>query len=241
MDSEIIERLINFWRSSLFVEPFVVLSFLFCFVIGLLYNYNNRERLLFLFYFFCGTVLFAQNTVVVVCKLLTGRQLLMRQEIANTIFELTEFFAFYYFFKKCLRNNSVKKVLKISLYALSTIIAIFLMGLAFANYSITNIRVHSFIVNVIEFFFLFIMCLAYFRELFTDAPTKNLFTRSSFLIVTSAFFYAILMIPFFLIANDILLTEAAIYNILTACHYLLLIVLLFSILKAFLCRTPITT
>jgi hypothetical protein len=240
MRHEVIERLINYWRVTLFVEPFVVLSFTISFIIGLIYHRKNREKFLFLIYFFAGIILFVQNPVLMVCKLLTGRQLAIRQEASNTVFELAEFIAFYYFFKKSLRNNTSKRILKTSLYILSTIIAAFLVGLTFANYSITHIRVHSLVVNVIEFFFLFIMCLAYFRELFTDIPTKNLFTRSSFLIVTSTFFYAILMIPFFLIANDIL-TETAIYSTLSACHYLLLIVLLFSISKAFLCKQPITS
>lgn len=241
MGQEALERLINYWRSSLFVEPFVVVSFILCFIIGIVRNYTNRERLLFLAYFFLGIILFVQNTVLNVGKLLTGRQLVLRQEAANTILEWVEFIAFYYFFKKSLQERNFKKVLKISLYILSLIIAVFLIKLTFKKYSTTDIRVHSLVINAIEFFFLFIMCLAYFRELFTSAPTKNLFSRSSFLIVTSTFFYAILMIPFFLIANDIFLTETAIYNTLSACHYLLLIVLLFSISKAFLCRAPITT
>jgi hypothetical protein len=50
-----------------------------------------------------------------------------------------------------------------------------------------------------------------------------------------------LMIPFFIIANAIFLNETAIYNILFASHYVLLMILLFSLSKAFLCRTPITT
>jgi len=241
MDHEVTERLINYWRQSLFVEPFLVLSFTFCFIIGLFYNYKNKERLLFLVYFWLGLMLFVQNTILVVCKLLPHKQLAIRQEVTNTVFELVEFIAFYSFFKKSLRNNNFKKILKISLYILSAIITAFLAGLIFANYSMTNIREHSLAINVIEYFFLFIMCLAYFRELFTDVPTKNLFTRPSFLIVTSTFFYAILMIPFFLIANDVSVTETAIYSTLCACHYLLLIVLLLSISKAFLCKMPITT
>jgi hypothetical protein len=49
------------------------------------------------------------------------------------------------------------------------------------------------------------------------------------------------MIPFFLIAYDVRADEIVIYNILFACHYLLLMILLLSISKAFLCKIPITT
>lgn len=241
MGHEITERLVSFWRRSLFVEPFVVLSFTFCFIIGLIYHYKNKERLFFIVYFFSGLILFIQNTIIIVCQILTGKQLTMHQEAANTFFELTEFLAFYYFFKKCLQNNNFKKYLKISLWVLLTSIFIFYAGLGFPSYKTENIQAHSLFINVIEFFFLFIMCLAYFRELFTDAPTKNLFKRPSFLIVTATFFYTILMIPFFLIANDVLLNATALYNILFACHYILLMILLFSLSKAFLCKMPITT
>ncbi len=241
MGHEMMERLIDFWRRSFFIEPIVILSFTFCFTVGLFYHYKNRERFFFLAYFFVGIIIFVQNTIIVVCKILSGKQLAIEQEVANTIFEFTEFVAFYYFFKQCLQNKNLKKVLKIFLCVLLAIIVIFFMGLAFPNYPTNDIKVHSLFINVIEFFLILVMCLAYFHELFTDIPNRNLFKRPSFLIVTSTFFYTILMIPFFLVANDVLLTEIVFYNIFFACHYLLLLILLASISKAFLCKTPITT
>ena len=128
MGHEIAERLIIYWKRSLFIEPIVVLFFVFSFIIGLLYHYKNKERLFFLVYFFSGIVLFAHNTVVIVCKILTGRQLVINQEVANTLFELTEFLALYHFFKKCLQNNNHRKYLKISFYVLLISIVIFFSG-----------------------------------------------------------------------------------------------------------------
>jgi hypothetical protein len=241
MGHEITERLIIYWRRSLFIEPIVVLFFTFCFVVALLYHNKNKERLFFLVYFFSGIVLFTHHTIIIAYNIFDGKQLVINQEVANTLFELMEFLAFYHFFKKCLRNTNHKKYLKISFYVLSISIVIFFIGLTFPNYNSEDIKVHSLVINVIEFFFLFIMCLAYFREIFADAPMKNLFKRPSFLIVTSTFFYAILMIPFFLIANDVLVSEVEIYDMLFSCHFVLLLVLLFSISKAFLCKMPITT
>jgi len=241
MGNEITEQLINFWRRSFFIEPIVILFFTLCFIIGLIFHDKNKERLFFTAYFFSGVVLFVPTTIIILYNILAGKQLTIYHEIANTFFELSEFLAFYFFFKKCLKNVVYRKYLKISLYVLLTSIVIFLTRLTLPGYTSEDIRVHSLFVNAIEFFFLFIMCLAYFRELFTDAPTKNLFKRPSFLIVTCTFFYTILMIPFFLIANDVFLSETAIYNILFACHYVLLMVLLFSILRAFLHKASITT
>jgi hypothetical protein len=231
----------NFWRRSFFTEPILILFFVFCFLVGLFYHYRDKVRLLFLLYFFSGIILFVPVTIIRVCRIFTEKQTAVLHETVNTIFELTEFVAFYYFFQQCLQNNKLKKVLRMCLYFLLAIMAIFFSRLTFPGYPEYYMRVHSLFINVVEFFFLFIMCLAYYRELFTGVPIKNLFQRPSFFIVTSTFFYTILMIPFFLIAHDVFVSEIEIYDMLFSCHFVVLMVLLFSISKAFLCKIPITT
>ena len=240
MGDEMIERLINYWRSIFFIEPILDLFFIFCFIIGIFYHHKNKERFFFLAYFFSG-IIFVPVRLILDCKILTEKQDTILLESANTVFELAEFIAFYYFFRRCLLSNGFKRILRICLYCLLAIFSTFFIMLPFPGYAVHDIRVHSQFVNVIEFFFLFVMCLAYYWELFTDIPIKNLFSRPSFFIVTSTFFYSILMIPFFLIANDVRIEEFQLHNILFACHYLLLIILLISISKAFLCKAPITT
>jgi len=240
MGYELMQRLINFWGKSFFTEPVLILLFVFCFIVGIFYHYKNKVRIFFLIYFFSGIILFVPVTVIIACKILTEKQIAVLQESANTVFELVEFVAFYFFFQMCLQNNKLKKIIHLFLYFLIAIIIVFFIKLTLPSYTVYNIRVHSLFINVVEFFFLFAMCLAYYRELFTDIPIKNLFKRPSFFIVTSTFFYTILMIPFFLIAYDVHDAEIAIYDVLFACHYLLLMILLISISKAFLCKTPIT-
>jgi hypothetical protein len=241
MGREIIERLINYWRKTFFLEPFLILLLIFCLIIGLLHHHKNKERILFTIYFLSGVILFIPTAVIVSFKSLIGKQLMIYQEVGNTFFELTEFLAFYFFFKESLQNHKYQKYFRTAFCILLVSIGIFFIGLTFPTYKAEDIRLHSLVINAIEFFFLFILCLTYFRKLFTDAPTKNLFKRPSFLIVTSTFFYSILMIPFFLIAADLFISEIVIYQTLFACHYILLMILLFSISKAFLCKIPITT
>ena len=241
MNQEIIERFINHWRKDAFMELLLILFFSYCIILGLFYNHKKKERLLFLAYFFVGTILFVSLDLVIAFKLLTGKIYYIYIEVANTIFELAEFTAFYYFFKACLQRKIFKKTSKIFLAILLSIIIFFFIGLSFIEYSQTAIKRHSLFINVIELFFLFTMCLAYFYELLTNIPKTNLFQRPSFFIVASTFFYTALIIPFFMLADDILKISASIYTILYAWHYLLLIIVLFSISKAFLCRTPITT
>src|SRR6266404_1859231 len=98
MDFEIINRLISFWRKSFFIEPIVILSFIFCFIIGLFYHNKEKERFFFLLYFFSGIVLFMLTSLVLELKILTGRKINVFSEITNTTFELSEFIAFYHFF-----------------------------------------------------------------------------------------------------------------------------------------------
>jgi len=241
MNHEIIGRLINFWRRTFFTEPILLLCFILCFIIGLLYNYKKKERLLFLIYFFIGTILFVSLNIIVAFKLLSGKKYIVYYEISNTIFELAEFSAFYYFFKVCLRTKAFKNILKIFFATLLSIIIVFFIGLTFPEYSQNKIARHSLFINVIEFFFLFAMCLAYFYELLTNIQTTSLYRRPSFFIVTSTFFYSVLIIPFFMLALDIFKTSTTTFYILFGCHLFLLATVLFSISKAFLCKTPITT
>jgi len=234
------QRLISFWGRSFFTEPILVLLFVFCFFVGVISPYKDKVRFFFLIYFLSGMILFVPVTLIIVNKFLTEKQTAILQESANTVFELVEFIALYCFFQRCLQNNKLKMILDLFLCFLVVIMTIFFIKLTLPNYAAYDIRVQSLFINVVEFFFLFIMCLAYYREVFTDIPIKNLSKRPSFYIVTSAFFYTILMIPFFLIAHDVHGADMATYNILFACHYLLLMILLMSISKAFLCKIPIT-
>ena len=233
------DRLINYWRSILFIEPVLDMLFIVCFAIGIFHHHKNKERLFFIGYFFSG-IIYAPVRIITY-KTLTERQDAILLESTNTLFELAEILAFYYFFRRCLQSDGFKRVLRLFFYCLIAIFIIFFIMLTFPGYSVSNIRAHSQFINAIELFFFLSMCLGYYRELFTDIPVKNLYSRPSFLIVTSAFFYSILIIPFFLIASDVRIEELQIHNILFACHYLLLIILLISISKAFLCKAPITT
>jgi hypothetical protein len=241
MSHEILERLVAFWSRTFFIEPVVILSFLFCFVIALFHNYKERERIYFLIYFFIGLAMFVVTVLLIMFKILVRRDLAIYQEVSNSIFELSEFIAFYFFFNKCLQNKNCKKVLKIFLGLLLLIFLAFFTRLILPGYSTESLRNHSIFINVVEFFLLSVMCLAYFYELLTLAPQMNLLRRPSFFIVTSTFFYSVLMIPFFMLSRDISKTKISTYETLFAAHYILLTIMLIAFLKVFLCKTPITT
>jgi hypothetical protein len=240
MDHETIVRLIKIWRRNFFMEPTLLSVLIFSFIVSILYHQREKERVFFLFYFLVGILLFAIISPISVLKIIYGRKGDIINEMSNTIFELAEFVAFYYFFKGSLQNKKSRKILRSFLISLFIIVGAFFIALSFPKYTATDIRKHSLFINVIEFFFLFIMCLAYFFELFTNAPKINISQRPSFLIVTGAFFYSALMIPFFMLANDMLQFEASTYHLLFTFHFVLLIIMLTAISKAFLCKIRIT-
>src|SRR4030095_3816848 len=240
MDHEAIHRLILFWRKTFFTEPILLSTFIFCFVLALLRHDREKEIIFFLFYFLIGILLFTVASPLIILRIFSGKKAAIISEISNTIFELVEFVAFYYFFKKCIQHKKSKIILNLFLISLCLIIFAYFIAINVPSYTVDNIREHSLFINVIEFFFLFILCLTYFYELFTSVPKIDLFKRPSFLIVTGTFFYSVLMIPFFMLANDMIQYEEPTYRILFAFHFILLIIMLITISKAFLCKTRIT-
>ena len=241
MHHEILEKLTNFWGKTFFIEPILICLFTFCFIISVWRHHNQRVRLAFSVYFFIGLLLFVVSSFVLAFQIYRGRKLAIFSEVSNTIFELAEFIAFYSFFKTSIQGPMFQKVLTIFLNLLVVVIGIFFAALALPSYSIDYFKKHSLFINVLEFFFLAVMCLAYFYELFTSTPKINLFQRPSFFITTSLFFYSVLLIPFFMIAHYVFKNEWPFYRVLFACHFLLLAIMILTISKAFLCRRPITT
>ena len=241
MNVEIIDKLIKYWRRTFFTEPILLSAFIVCFIACAIYHHKQKERFFLLFYFFAGIMLLVVNSPLLFRRIYHGRNLAIHLEISNTLFELAEFAAFYIFFFNALRTKNFQKMSRIFLITLCAIIATFFVALIFPTYSADDIEKHSVFINVVEFFFIAILCLTYFYELFKYAPSVNLLHRPSFFITASAFFYSVSLIPFFMIANDMFKNQSTYYHILFACHFLLLTVVLLSLLNALLCKDRITT
>jgi hypothetical protein len=241
MFEELIEKLTVHWRRYFFIEPILILILISCFIVGLFNINREKERLFFVLYFFVGTLMFIVFTTLTVVHAMSGRKWAITIEFGNTIFELVEFFAFYQFFKKSLPGKRYDKGLIACLICFCFVVGIFFAGSMFPSYQTEDIRKHSLFINVIELFFIFCMCLTYYYDLFTAVPRVMLIKRPSFFITTSTFFYSVLLIPFLILARDIMITNVLFYHILFAVHLFLLIIVLLTILRAFLLRIPITT
>lgn len=239
MFHEVIDRLLRHWKANFFTEPVLILTFIFCFIVALRRHYKEKERILFVFYFAMGVTLFVFANTVDIFGLF-GKRSTTFLEVCNTIFELVEFIAFYFFFKKCL-GKRYHRISQIFLLVLLSIMVIFFCGIFLVpSYSLAQIKRDSLTINTVEFLFLGIWCLGYLYEVFRLPSAANLVRRPSFFITCSTLFYSTLLIPFFLVAPEILERERWFANMLFSCHYVLLTILVLTIFKAFLWRKPIT-
>jgi hypothetical protein len=207
--------------------------------VGLFHNNGEKERLFFIFYFFVGMSLLIVFTFLSIAHAINGTKWPITIELGNTIFDLAEFFAFYKFFKKCLKSKRYYKAITASLICFSLVVGIFFIGLMCFSYPSENIQKYSLFINVFELFLIFCMCLAYYYDLFAGIPKVLHVPRPSFFITTSTFFYSVLLIPFLILANDLMIIHGTFYHILFAVHFVLLIIVTVTILKVFYARSQL--
>ena len=231
--ADLLESLIDFWKASFFLQPASLLVLTCCIIVGIQNHNGERVRLFFLLYFTFGMAVFVTPALLHLMSHEPTRVIFKWNEGTNTAFELAEFLAFYSFFHKCLKTPKFRKASNIFLIVLSFMIACFFISFFSNDYTSDKIEKHSFYINAVELLFLAAMCLGYIYELFSTIPKTNLFQRPSFFIVVISFFYAVLMIPFFAMAEDMFKAGRRVSLLLFDCHFLLLIILLLTILRTF--------
>jgi len=239
MNHDALERLLAFWKGSLFFEPFLLSTFIVCFIIGIRYHLGEQERICFVLYFLVGILLLTVPTFVLVFQIYRGREFVIFGQTADTVFVLAEFTAFYFFFKKTIQKKVLQRIFGLYAICLFAATTAFFISMIFCQYSSSEILRYATFINVIEFIFLCTMCLAYFHQLFSTRPEGSILHRPSLFIVISSFLYSIVLIPFFMLIDDFP-AGAGLYGAFFACHYVLLILVLVSVARAFLSKTPIT-
>jgi hypothetical protein len=83
-------------------------------------------------------------------------------------------------------------------------------------------------------------CLAYFFELFKLDNLSLLNQKPSFWIVTGCLFYSTYSLPFLLIAQKVLITNKQLFILLYSGHYITFSFVFIMLIKAFICRKPLT-
>ena len=158
--------------------------------------------------------------------------------ITNSFISVVELCVYYYFFFRVLQNIIVKHAMKFLLI----VFMIFFVGLIISNTKKIDSYGHfSGIIGAAEFLFLLLPCFTYYFELFSMKTSEDLLKRPSFWIVTGIFFYSVVSIPYYLIANFLAVnkyhsqSELAIFM-----FYIPFSISFLFLTKAFLCKKPLT-
>ena len=109
----------------------------------------------------------------------------------ETIFE---FYFFSYFFYKILKHKISRKLIKIFVFAYPVILVISFFTIQKWYYFHT----YTYILGV---FYLVILCLLYFHELYTDNEFKKLSTSPEFYIVTGLLIFTAGQLPYMILIN----------------------------------------
>jgi hypothetical protein len=161
------------------------------------------------------------------------------QDTTNTLIAYVELLVYFYFFRKILEGNKIKKILTGLVVIYSAIIIIFLttkFGFVTNRYSYL-----AYITGVIEFIFLLVPCVYYFLHLFKANSLLRLTDRPSFWIVTGIFFFSLISIPCYLLNKYLSNNYKQLWPALQAALYIIPFTLNFAFLiKAFLCKKPLT-
>ena len=157
----------------------------------------------------------------------------------NTLVSYVELLVYFYFFRKILEGDKIKKIL-IGLTVLYSIIIIIFITTKF-GFITTRYRYISYITGAIEFVFLLVPCVYYFLQLLKTNSNVRLSKRPSFWIVTGIFFFSLISIPYYLLNRYFTSTEFELRNLFIAVlYYIPFIANLIFLIKAFLCKKSLT-
>jgi len=160
-------------------------------------------------------------------------------EYSNTLIGLVEILVYYYFIGMVLQNKKITLLMK----TLATFYTILVIVFFINRFDFITNR-DSYIASIlggIEFILLLPPCIFYFYTLLHNKSEMSLFDRPSFWIVTGIFLFAFISIPYYLINRYIHINNKEFWFALTAALYYIPITLNFTLLiKAFLCKRPLT-
>ena len=240
MGDNFFERLFSDWSKVYFTEPIACIISLIAILLGLR-NYRKEKSYtsLILYSLSC----FVLISVTAFFRILTPstRNKFVIFELGNTLFEFIELLVFYYFFFNIIKSNFARLLMKIIFVIFLFFITLFFIKITDQYFSRNQILRLSTIIGSIKFFLLLIPIFTYFFEIFQNDPIKDIYTSPSIWITTGLFFYCLATLPFLLISDSLIKINNSLYLLMFSIHFLSLSFLFLTIIKAFICRKPITT
>jgi hypothetical protein len=229
------ENILKEWRNFYFIPPLMYLVELATIIIAILYVRGTVVGRFFLYYLLFDFLIFNVDEAFVFFSKPEPTFVI----VTNTLVGLIELLAYSLFFSHAIVYEKSRKIIKISsiFYFFLAIIYIIIQCLSkemAENYFFTSIP-------AFEFFLLLFPCIIYFRQLFVEQKLIDLFNRPSFWITTGVFFYAIISIPFYLTVTLLLNSVHPSWHLFAAfLFYLPFTINFLFLIKAFLCKRPLT-
>ena len=241
MDNSFLKKLFFEWSRVYYTTPMVIFCSFLAIFFGIKYYQKEKTYIFFILYSIITFLLFLPVKIFVIMLLPPSRNKTAILHTGNTLFELIEFFVFYYFFQQIIKSNFARSVMKLSLISLLSLSILFIVKISDQNFSKEQIiRLSTFIWSV-KFFLLLVPILAYFFEIFRTDPLKDISQSPSLWIISGLFFYTLATLPFILISEFLFESDKPLYYLMFSIHFLSLSFLFLTIIKAFTCRKLIIT
>ncbi len=208
-------------------------------IIGLIYVRKDKIGRFFIAYLAFDLSILLAHWYLITCLSISPEFGSYFRSTTNTIIAYVELLVYFYFFKKIFHGENIKKVLTGLSILYTIIISIFII----TKFSFISSRYNfiALINGAIEFVFLLVPCIYYFLQLLkTNSPIK-LSERPTFWIVIGIFFFSLISVPYYLLNNYIIKGQFEFRNVLIAVlYYMPLISNFLFLIKAFLCKKPLT-
>lgn len=242
MFKEIINTIWNDWAQTYYVNVFLIICQLIALFVGVIFYSKENIRRVFVLYISVSLINFTLIDYYIAYLRITNfdekLRIIMYEKI-EVAFALTEFFSFYYLFYTLYKKYKMAYLLKFFSIIFVCLITWFFIRSS-SNVELEEIFHISFFISSMEMLFLSIPCLIYFIRLFRSEPVQNLTQSPSFWIVTGLVFYSTLIIPFFLLVDQIPISKQNILDYGFTIHLFLFSILFLFLSKAFSLKKPLT-
>jgi hypothetical protein len=239
MDNSFFEKLFSDWSKTYYTEPVLTIFSLMTIILGIKNYRKEKIYTFFIVYSISCFFLILISGVLRVTFPINDSIIII--ETGNTLFEFIELSVFYYFFLQIINSNVVRLVMKFSFITFLILVILFLVKITDQNFNKNQVIQFSTLIGSIKFFLFLIPIFTYFFELFINDPVKDIFHGPSLWITSGLFLYCLATLPFLLISDSLHKSDKSLYFLMFSIHFLSLSFLFLTIIKAFVCRRPITT
>jgi len=242
MEKSVLRSLFESWAKYCYVHPIWLCCMLIALITSFIYYRRENIYLYFIVYIITGLISFFTGPVIQISTNIEKRLGTIIIEAGNMLLAIIEVAVFSTFFYKIIKTKFSYNLIYIGSILIYFLIVIFVFKITDNNFTRKNIIKFSFWIYVLEFIFLLTLCFSFFYSLLKKGipDTKPLLKRPSVWITMGLFFYIIISLPFFQIADYLLFNDRNIYIAMFTAHSVSTSFLFLCLAKAFSCKIPLT-